>query len=109
MDFEICELTNSSFFDKRQGGGSFSYDVAVGTVLPLGEYPVSVTFTPEHPHRYTTVTVKSTLRVLRPREPTLHWPELEEIRYPAPLGRIELCVRVSSLNCTDAVAPLRSQ
>lgn len=86
--------------DKRQGGGSFSYDVAVGTVLPLGEYPVSVTFTPDHPHRYTTVTVKSTLRVLRPREPTLHWPELEEIRYPAPLGRIELCVRVSSLNCT---------
>lgn len=86
--------------DERQGGGTFTYDVQIGEVLPLGEHPVTVVFTPQYPLRYTTVTTKSTLRVLRPKEPSLHWPELDDLRYPSPLSRLELCVRVSSLNCT---------
>jgi hypothetical protein len=86
--------------DPRQGGGTFTYDMEIGKVLPLGEHPCTVTFIPDFTHRYSTVTATTTLRVWSPKTPVLFWPDLEDMRYPAELSRIELSVRCSSLNCT---------
>ena len=83
-----------------QGGGTFDYSVEVGAILPLGEHPVTLTFTPEYPDRYTAVTLTNVLRVMKPGTPQLFWPELDPIKYPSPLTKLELAVRVASLNCT---------
>ncbi len=68
--------------------GTFSYSPAAGTILPVGNQTLSVTFTPTNP-LYGVVTKTVTLKV-NPAPTTITWPTPTPITYGTPLSNLQL-------------------
>ena len=71
--------------------GTFVYSPAAGTVLAVGTYTLSVTFTPTDLTRYTTATATQTLVVNAPRTvPVITWAAPAPITQGTRLGAAQL-------------------
>jgi hypothetical protein len=69
--------------------GTFSYNVAAGTILGAGPQTLSVTFTPTDSANYATATASVTLTVLQ-ATPTLTWADPAAVVYGTPLDGTQL-------------------
>ncbi|NYF54053.1 beta strand repeat-containing protein, partial [Tunturiibacter gelidoferens] len=76
--------------------GTFSYSVAAYTLLPVGTYTLSATFTPSvaNSSSYSSATASVTL-VVNPANPQISWPSPAPITYPTPLSNIQLDATVA--------------
>ncbi|MBI2828240.1 MAG: Ig-like domain repeat protein, partial [Acidobacteria bacterium] len=65
--------------------GSFAYSPAAGTLLPAGDHPISLTFTPSDTITYATVTLTRTLTVNRATLTVRAADKIWEYGHPRPL------------------------
>ncbi|WP_433985316.1 MBG domain-containing protein [Tunturiibacter empetritectus] len=73
--------------------GTFSYNPAPYTLLAVGNYTLTATFTPSNTN-YTPLTTTVTLTV-NPANPQISWPSPAAITYPTPLSNIQLDATVA--------------
>jgi len=69
--------------------GTFTYDPPAGSVLPAGDRPLSVTFTPTDTAHYTSAQGSVMLHVNK-ASPVITWPAPAAITYGAALGAAQL-------------------
>jgi hypothetical protein len=69
--------------------GTFLYTPGPGALLPAGDHPLSVVFTPSRPDNHQSATA-STVVTVRKATPSLEWPQPEPYRYPAKLTANQL-------------------
>jgi hypothetical protein len=80
--------------------GTFTYNPAAGTVLPVGTQTLSTTFTPTDTTNLTTATATVPLTVT-PYQPVINWPTPAPISYGTPLSSTQL-------NATASVSSIYS-
>jgi hypothetical protein len=77
--------------------GTFAYSQPLYTLLPVGTYTITATFTPTDPTGYTMATASVTLDV-NPAVPQINWPSPGPISFGTPLSGIQLDATVSVYN-----------
>ena len=77
--------------------GTFAYNPAPFTLLSVGTYTLSTTFTPTDSTDYTIATASVTL-VVNPATPQIYWPTPGPISFGTPLSGIQLNATVSVYN-----------
>ena len=72
--------------------GSFTYSPAAGTVLPVGNSTLNVTFTPSNATNYTQISASTSVTVapVVPAAPVLSWPVPASITYGSALSSTQL-------------------
>ena len=74
--------------------GTFAYSQAAYTLLPVGTYTISTTFTPTDSTDYTIATSSVTL-VVNPATPQINWPTPAPISFGTPLSGLQLDATVA--------------
>lgn len=69
--------------------GSFSYQPALGAVLPVGEQTLSCVFTPKDDANYESIQVNTHLQVSK-ATPVIQWKTPDPIEYGTPLNSMQL-------------------
>ena len=69
--------------------GTFVYNPAAGTILPVGTHPLHVDFTPSDPATYTTASADVTINVLK-STPTITWSKPADITSGTALSSTQL-------------------
>jgi hypothetical protein len=85
-------------------GGSFAYNPPAGTVLDVGSYTLTVTFTPADATNYTTATKTTTITV-RQVTSVITWARPAAITYPTPLSSTQLNATASGPGTFDYTPP----
>lgn len=83
--------------------GSFSYNIAPSTVLAVGSYTLTATFTPTDAIDYTSASASVTLNVTA-ATPVIHWATPAPVTYGTQLSGVQLDATVAS----TVIVPLTS-
>ena len=83
--------------------GTFAYSQAAYTLLPVGTYTISTTFTPTDSTDYT-IAASSVTLVVSPATPQINWPTPAPISFGTPLSGIQLDATLALYN----IVPLTS-
>jgi hypothetical protein len=97
-------LTAAQLNASANVAGSFAYTPAPGTILDAGSRTLSVTFTPDEPSNYHSVTTSVPIDVGK-ATPIVTWPTPAPIVYPTPLSATQLNATANTAG-TFAYAPV---